>query len=133
MRDKFDAPPLAAGDRRDRMHTATVGKQMQVPQAACGAFETLLADGLRNRTSSPLPPDGDAGQRRSLPAGSWVRSRRRQPVGAVARDSTPYNFPVVNMAGQARSPPLAMGQHRRGAPGVRRTRLAVIELVPDHG
>ena len=72
-----------------------VGKQMQVPQARV-RFETY-ARLAHESTTIPLAP-------MEMPQTAWAAGglmgaiARRQPVGAVAA-ITPYNFPVVNMAG----------------------------------
>ena len=53
-------------------------------------------------------------------------ARRRQPMGAVAC-ITPYNFPIVNMAGKL-GPALAMGNTVVVRPASQNP-LAVIDLV----
>ena len=56
---------------------------------------------------------------------SWAQSRRA-PIGAVAC-ITPYNFPIVNMAGKI-GPALAMGNTVIVRPASQDP-LAVIEMV----
>ena len=60
------------------------------------------------------------------PGGLMGAIARRQPVGAVAC-ITPYNFPVVNMAGKL-GPALAMGNTVVVRPASQNP-LAVIDLV----
>jgi len=103
--------------------TATVGKSMQVPQAAVrfqryarGAFEpTILPLPPQEVTATPLAPGGLIGA-----------LARRQPVGVVAC-ITSYNFPIVNMVGKI-APALAMGNTVVVRPAGQDP-LAVIELV----
>jgi phenylacetaldehyde dehydrogenase len=84
--------------------TMRVAKTMQVPQAverfrryAKGAVEsTVIPLAPQEMAASPLAPPGLLG--------AMVQ---RQPVGVVAC-ITPYNFPLVNMAGKI-GPALAMG------------------------
>ncbi len=103
--------------------TAAVGKQMQVPQARV-RFETYarLAD---ESPVIPLPPM-EMPQTALAPGGLMGAIARRQPVGAVAC-ITPYNFPIVNMAGKL-GPALAMGNTVVVRPASQNP-LAVIELV----
>ena len=84
--------------------TATVGKQMQVP-TAWTRFETYARLAL-DPTVIPLPPQ-EMPATALAPGGLMGAIARRQPVGAVAC-ITPYNFPIVNMAGKL-GPALAMG------------------------
>jgi acyl-CoA reductase-like NAD-dependent aldehyde dehydrogenase len=103
--------------------TATVGKQMQVPQARV-RFETY-ARLAHESTVIPLPPM-EMPQTALAPGGLMGAIARRQPVGAVAC-ITPYNFPIVNMAGKL-GPALAMGNTVVVRPASQNP-LAVIELV----
>jgi acyl-CoA reductase-like NAD-dependent aldehyde dehydrogenase len=103
--------------------TATVGKQMQVPQAAV-RFDTYARYAL-DPTVIPLPPM-EMPQTALAPGGLMGAIARRQPVGAVAC-ITPYNFPIVNMAGKL-GPALAMGNTVVVRPASQNP-LAVIDLV----
>ncbi len=121
MRDKFDdLLPLVIAETGC---TATVGKQMQVPQARV-RFETYarLAHESNVIPLAPMEMPGTA----LAPGGLMGAIARRQPVGAVAA-ITPYNFPVVNMAGKL-GPALAMGNTVVVRPASQNP-LAVIELV----
>jgi len=121
MRDKFDELlPLVIAETGC---TATVGKQMQVPQARV-RFETYarLAHESNVIPLAPMEMPGTA----LAPGGLMGAIARRQPVGAVAA-ITPYNFPVVNMAGKL-GPALAMGNTVVVRPASQNP-LAVIELV----
>src|SRR3954447_12034939 len=121
MRDHFDELlPLVIAETGC---TATVGKQMQVPQARV-RFETYsrLA---RETNVIPLAPM-EMPATALAPGGLMGAIARRQPVGAVAA-ITPYNFPVVNMAGKL-GPALAMGNTVVVRPASQDP-LAVIELV----
>ncbi len=121
MRDKFDdLLPLVIAETGC---TATVGKQMQVPQARV-RFETY-ARLAHESNVIPLPPMEMPGTALA-PGGLMGAIARRQPVGAVAA-ITPYNFPVVNMAGKL-GPALAMGNTVVVRPASQNP-LAVIELV----
>ena len=73
----------------------------------------------------PLPPM-EMPATALAPGGLMGAIARRQPVGAVAA-ITPYNFPVVNMAGKL-GPALAMGNTVVVRPASQNP-LAVIELV----
>src|SRR6185312_15244170 len=84
--------------------TETVGKQMQVP-TAWTRFETYARLALEP-TVIPLPPQ-EMPATALAPGGLMGAIARRQPMGAVAC-ITPYNFPIVNMAGKL-GPALAMG------------------------
>ncbi len=101
-----------------------VGSQMQVP-VAIERFERYAKAALRDFTI-PLPPIADADDA----AGDRRADRRhrcnRQPVGVVACIS-PYNFPVVNIAGKI-APALAVGCTVVIKPAPQDP-LAVIELV----
>src|SRR5207248_7535914 len=103
--------------------TATVGKQMQVPQARV-RFETY-ARLAHESNVIPLPPM-EMPPTALAPGGLMGAIARRQPVGAVAA-ITPYDFPVVNMAGKL-GPALAMGNTVVVRPASQNP-LAVIELV----
>ena len=74
----------------------------------------------------PAAAEGDARARRSRPAGSWARSRAASP-SAPSACITPYNFPIVNMAGKL-GPALAMGNTVVVRPASQDP-LAVIDLV----
>jgi acyl-CoA reductase-like NAD-dependent aldehyde dehydrogenase len=103
--------------------TANVGKQMQVPMAAT-RFDSYARYALAP-TVTPLPPQ-EMPATALAPGGLMGAIARRVPVGVVAC-ITPYNFPIVNMAGKL-GPALAMGNTVvvRPAP---QDPLAVIELV----
>ena len=103
--------------------TATVGKQMQVPQARV-RFETYARYALESNVI-PLPPM-EMPATALAPGGLMGAIARRQPVGAVAC-ITPYNFPIVNMAGKL-GPALAMGNTVVVRPASQNP-LAVIDLV----
>jgi acyl-CoA reductase-like NAD-dependent aldehyde dehydrogenase len=121
MRDRFDTLlPLVIAETGC---TATVGKQMQVPQARV-RFETYA----RLAHESPVIPLAPMEMPATAlaPGGLMGAIARRQPVGAVAA-ITPYNFPVVNMAGKL-GPALAMGNTVVVRPASQNP-LAVIELV----
>ena len=121
MRDRFDTLlPLVIAETGC---TATVGKQMQVPQARV-RFETYA----RLAHESPVIPLAPMEMPATAlaPGGLMGAIARRQPVGAVAA-ITPYNFPVVNMAGKL-GPALAMGNTVVVRPAPQNP-LAVIELV----
>ena len=121
MRDKFDMLlPLVIAETGC---TATVGKQMQVPQARV-RFETYSRMAHESNVI-PLPPM-EMPATALAPGGLMGAIARRQPVGAVAA-ITPYNFPVVNMAGKL-GPALAMGNTVVVRPASQNP-LAVIELV----
>jgi len=121
MRDRFDELlPLVIAETGC---TATVGKQMQVPQARV-RFETYsrLAHESNVIPLAPMEMPATA----LAPGGLMGAIARRQPVGAVAA-ITPYNFPVVNMAGKL-GPALATGNTVVVRPASQNP-LAVIELV----
>ncbi len=103
--------------------TATVGKQMQIPQAWT-RFETYARYAVRPH-DIPLPPQ-EMPATALAPGGLMGAIVRRVPVGAVAC-ITPYNFPIVNMAGKL-GPALAMGNTVVVRPASQNP-LAVIELV----
>src|SRR5437868_14533027 len=121
MRDRFDMLlPLVIAETGC---TATVGKQMQVPQARV-RFETYS----RLAHESPVIPLApmEVPATALAPGGLMGAIARRQPVGAVAC-ITPYNFPIVNMAGKL-GPALAMGNTVVVRPASQNP-LAVIDLV----
>ena len=121
MRDQFDdLLPLVIAETGC---TATVGKQMQVPQARV-RFETYSRLAHESNVI-PLPPM-EMPATALAPGGLMGAIARRQPVGAVAA-ITPYNFPVVNMAGKL-GPALAMGNTVVVRPASQNP-LAVIALV----
>src|SRR3954447_26877747 len=103
--------------------TATVGKQMQVPQAAT-RFDAYARFAL-NPDVIPLPPQ-EMPATALAPGGLMGAIARRAPVGVVGC-ITPYNFPIVNMAGKL-GPALAMGNTVVVRPASQDP-LAVIELV----
>jgi acyl-CoA reductase-like NAD-dependent aldehyde dehydrogenase len=103
--------------------TETVGKQMQVPQVWT-RFETYARYAL-DPTVIPLPPQ-EMPATALAPGGLMGAIARRQPIGAVAC-ITPYNFPIVNMAGKL-GPALAMGNTVVVRPASQNP-LAVIDLV----
>jgi acyl-CoA reductase-like NAD-dependent aldehyde dehydrogenase len=103
--------------------TETVGKQMQVP-TAWTRFETYSRLAL-DPTVIPLPPQ-EMPATALAPGGLMGAIARRQPMGAVAC-ITPYNFPIVNMAGKL-GPALAMGNTVVVRPASQNP-LAVIDLV----
>ncbi len=84
--------------------TAALGKSMQVPQAAV-RFDRYAA-GAMEPTVTPLPPT-EMPTTALAPGGIMGAIARRIPVGVVGC-ITPYNFPIVNMAGKL-GPALAMG------------------------
>lgn len=103
--------------------TTTVGKQMQVP-TAWTRFETYARLALESH-DIPLPPQ-EMPATALAPGGLMGAMVRRAPVGTVAC-ITPYNFPIVNMAGKL-GPALAMGNTVVVRPASQNP-LAVIELV----
>jgi acyl-CoA reductase-like NAD-dependent aldehyde dehydrogenase len=104
--------------------TATVGKQMQVP-TAWTRFETYARYAREPHDVIPLPPQ-EMPATALAPGGLMGAMVRRVPVGVVAC-ITPYNFPIVNMAGKL-GPALAMGNTVVVRPASQNP-LAVIELV----
>jgi acyl-CoA reductase-like NAD-dependent aldehyde dehydrogenase len=103
--------------------TVTVGKQMQVPQAAV-RFERY-ARGALEPTVIPLPPQ-EMPATALAPGGIMGAMARRAPVGVVAC-ITSYNFPIVNMVGKI-APALAMGNTVVVRPAGQDP-LGVIEIV----
>ena len=81
-----------------------VAKTMQVPQTI-DRFRRY-ARGAHEQTSIPLPPT-EMPSTALAPGGLLGTVVERRPVGVVAA-ITPYNFPLVNMAGKV-GPALAMG------------------------
>ena len=115
--------PAAARHRRDRLHRDRRQADAGAASARCAstrthgyAFESPVI---------PLPPM-EMPQTALAPGGLMGAIARRQPVGAVAC-ITPYNFPIVNMAGKL-GPALAMGNTVVVRPASQNP-LAVIELV----
>jgi len=103
--------------------TATLGKAMQVPQAAV-RFQRY-ARGVHEPTVLPLPPQEM--QSTPLAPGGLINAiARRQPVGVVAC-ITSYNFPIVNMVGKI-APALAMGNTVIVRPAGQDP-LAIVKLV----
>ncbi len=103
--------------------TAQVGSRMQVP-VAIERFERYARGAVKDLTI-PLPPSPT--QATPLAAGGLIGAVvNRQPVGVVACIS-PYNFPVVNMAGKI-APALAVGCTVVMKPAPQDP-LAVIELA----
>src|SRR5436309_7466847 len=96
---------------------------MQVPQAGV-RFQTYSRMAHESNVI-PLPPM-EMPATALAPGGLMGAIARRQPVGAVAC-ITPYNFPIVNMAGKL-GPALAMGNTVVVRPASQDP-LAVIELV----
>src|SRR5438477_5246648 len=103
--------------------TLRVTKTMQVP--TCVDRFRRYARGAMEANVIPLPPS-EMPSTALAPGGLMSAIAVRQPVGVVAC-ITPYNFPIVNMAGKI-GPALAMGNTVivRPAP---QDPLAVIELV----
>jgi acyl-CoA reductase-like NAD-dependent aldehyde dehydrogenase len=84
--------------------TVAVGSQLQVPQAVA-RFKRYALGALQN-IDVPFPPQ-PIGTTPLAPGGLMNAVGKRQPVGVVAC-ITPYNFPLVNMAGKI-APALATG------------------------
>jgi acyl-CoA reductase-like NAD-dependent aldehyde dehydrogenase len=103
--------------------TLKVGSALQVPQAVA-RFERYARGALED-LSIPLPPSV-MGSTPLAPGGLIGGLGLRQPVGVVACIS-PYNFPLVNMAGKV-GPALATGNTivMRPAP---QDPLAIIEFA----
>ncbi len=102
--------------------TATVGKTMQVPQVF--ARFDRYARGALDSDTIPLPPM-EMPQTALAAGGIMGAIARRIPVGVIAC-ITPYNFPIVNMAGKI-GPALATGNTVVVRPASQDP-LAVIEL-----
>lgn len=103
--------------------TAQVGSRMQVP-IAIERFERYALGAMKN-IDIPLAPAPTAATPLA-PGGLIGALAHRQPVGVVACIS-PYNFPVVNMAGKI-APALAVGCTVVMKPAPQDP-LAVIELA----
>ena len=84
--------------------TLRVASTMQVP--TCAERLRRYAKGALEPTTIPLPPS-EMPTTTLAPGGLMGAMVLRQPVGVVAC-ITPYNFPIVNMAGKI-GPALAMG------------------------
>ena len=103
--------------------TATVGSRMQVP-VAIDRFRWYARAAVRSHDIA-LPPFATAAT--PLAAGGLINSVvKRAPVGVVAC-ITPYNFPLVNMAGKI-APALAAGCTVVMKPALQDP-LAIIELA----
>ena len=102
LRDRLDElVPLVQAETGA---TLRVAQTMQVP--TCIERLRRYAKGALEPTSIPLPPSEMPST--ALAAGGLMGAVAiRQPVGVVAC-ITPYNFPIVNMAGKI-GPALAMG------------------------
>ena len=84
--------------------TTAVGRAMQVPVAA-SRFDRYARGALEPNVIPLAPQEMPATP--MAPAGLMGALARRAPVGVVAC-ITPYNFPIVNMAGKI-GPALGMG------------------------
>lgn len=103
--------------------TLAVGSALQVPQAV-NRFDTYAAGAVMDLTI-PLPPS--VTESTPLAAGGLIGGVvKRQPVGVVACIS-PYNFPLVNMAGKI-GPALATGNTVVMKPAPQDP-LAIVELA----
>jgi acyl-CoA reductase-like NAD-dependent aldehyde dehydrogenase len=102
LRDRLEAlVPLVQAETGA---TIRVAQTMQVP--TCIERLRRYAKGALEPTAIPLPPSEMPST--ALAAGGLMGAvALRQPVGVVAC-ITPYNFPIVNMAGKV-GPALAMG------------------------
>ena len=121
IRDRADAwLPLVVSETGC---TVRVGREMQIPVAA-SRFD-VYARHARGSHDLALQPQETAATALA-PGGVIGGLARRAPVGVVAC-ITPYNFPIVNLAGKI-APALAMGNTVviRPAP---QDPLAVIELA----
>jgi acyl-CoA reductase-like NAD-dependent aldehyde dehydrogenase len=102
LRDRLDdLVPLVQAETGATMRVA---RTMQVP--TCVERLRRYARGALEPRSIPLPP-GEMPATALAPGGLIGAVALRQPVGVVAC-ITPYNFPIVNMAGKI-GPALAMG------------------------
>ena len=111
-------------DRRNRLHRGR--RQADAGAAPCGrASRRTRAAGPRP-DRDPVAAAGDAGHRARARRAHRRDGRGASPVGAVAC-ITPYNFPIVNMAGKL-GPALAMGNTVVVRPASQNP-LAVIDLV----
>jgi acyl-CoA reductase-like NAD-dependent aldehyde dehydrogenase len=100
-READDLVPLVQAETGATMRVA---KTMQVPQTI-ERFRRYVR-GAHEQTSIPLPPT-EMSSTALAPGGLLGSVVERRPVGVVAA-ITPYNFPLVNMAGKV-GPALAMG------------------------
>lgn len=100
-READDLVPLVQAETGATMRVA---KTMQVPQTV-ERFRRYVR-GAHEPTSIPLPPT-EMASTALAPGGLLGSVVERRPVGVVAA-ITPYNFPLVNMAGKV-GPALAMG------------------------
>jgi acyl-CoA reductase-like NAD-dependent aldehyde dehydrogenase len=102
LRDRLDElVPLVQAETGATLRTA---QTMQVP--TCIERFRRYAKGALEPTTIPLPP-AEMPATALAPGGVMGAIAVRQPVGVVAC-ITPYNFPIVNMAGKI-GPALAMG------------------------
>src|SRR5581483_9224734 len=110
--------------------TLRVTKTMQVP--TCVERFRRYAKGAVEPNVIPLPP-GEMPSTALAPGGLMGAIAVRQPVGVVAC-ITPYNFPIVNMAGKI-GPALAMGNTVvvKPAPQDPLAVVRVVELVQEAG
>ena len=116
--------PPADRDRRDRLHRDR--RQADAGAHGVDALRDVRAARARPDTGLiPLPPQ-EMPATALAPGGLMGAIARRQPIGAVAC-ITPYNFPIVNMAGKL-GPALAMGNTVVVRPASQNP-LAVIDLV----
>ncbi len=99
-----DADDLVPVVQAETGATLRVAKTMQVPQTI-DRFRRY-ARGAHEQMSTPLPPT-EMPTTALAPGGLLGAVVERRPVGVVAA-ITPYNFPLVNMAGKV-GPALAMG------------------------
>jgi phenylacetaldehyde dehydrogenase len=118
-----EAPDLVPLIMAETGATLSVGSALQVPQAYA-RFDRYARGALSDMTIS-LPPQ-EIGTTPLAPGGLMGAVAIRQPVGVVACIS-PYNFPVVNMAGKI-APALAAGNTVVMKPAPQDP-LAVIELA----
>lgn len=102
LRDRIDElVPLVQAETGATLRTT---QTMQVP--TCIERFRRYAKGALEPTAIPLPPS-EMPATALAPGGLMGAVVQRQPVGVVAC-ITPYNFPIVNMAGKI-GPALAMG------------------------
>jgi phenylacetaldehyde dehydrogenase len=102
LRDRFeDLVPLVQAETGATLRTT---QTMQVP--TCVERFRRYAKGAVEPSTIPLPPS-EMPATSLAPGGLMGAIAVRQPVGVVAC-ITPYNFPIVNMAGKV-GPALAMG------------------------
>lgn len=108
--------------------TEVVGRQMQIPVAA-SRFDAYARYALDSPVL-PLPPQETAATPLA-PGGVIGALARRQPVGVVGC-ITPYNFPIVSLAGKL-GPALAMGNTAvvRPAPQDPLAVVAVVRLLQE--